>query len=477
MAGGQIDGFFRRVRPGQPLRSLANIENLNKVANILNDITGEGCWLEKPLNGDPWIIHVSDDTSGEEPLVRRRRFDCRVDSVNGAAYDSSTGRIGPSNVSITVNGITVTAAPEWSEHLTWPATAGVKTLTVWQGHYLHSKDADGQYTTGPDYYYSCSPHGGINMSSAVIAQIPWCRVEVPVVGEPPVIHNLLEGPVHLYCYRGDNKRCYAPYIPLAVENALKPTSITTQGYDNLPVKVRNIDGGTDGYYNAYPNGRYHIVTSQGVDEVEWYTPHEPEQTKNDAKLLLLRYLWPQNNVPHGLPYWQTVAQFLTNTESWTEDYITDQLGDDDKSWLISLLSPWAWDVWSEYPGPYEPVLESDIEEGVEVLAAVKDSNGDWVSVFDVVASQEDLDVALGDYDDLYDRVGEVEGDATNGTQVGDDAKQIADDADQTIANFTDYSSDVTNLDWEKNDKSGHVASLTADFAALDARISALEHAV
>ena len=475
MASGVIDGFFRKVRPGQPLRSLANVENLNKIANILNDITGEGCWIEKPLNGDPWIIHVSDDTSGEEPFIRRRRFDCQVDAVNGAIYSLSNDVIFPNQVSISVNGIAVNV--DGTQSHSWANAAGLKYLFVIQRFNTYNLDADGQYAANP-YYTYCTDTTGLGYDYALIAKIPWCRVEIPVVGEPPVIHPLLEGPVRLYCYRGDSTTRAFAETP-ANPNRQKPRSKTVDNANGgaLPVKVRNIDAAADGYYNAYPNGRYHIVTSQGVDTVEWYTPHEPEQSKNDAKLLLLRYLYPQNNVPHGLPYWQTVAQFLTNTESWLEDYILERFENEDKSWLVSLLSPWAWLVWSENPGPYEPVLESEIEEGVEVLAAIKDSSGNWVSVVDIVVMQDELDVTLDDYGDIADRVDDVESQAQSYVDAVMSAQDAADNAAQTIANFTDYTQDVANVDYAAGDVSGHVGSLTTDFSALDARITALEQAV
>ena len=474
MASGVIDGFFRKVRPGQPLRSLANVENLNKVANILNDITGEGCWIEKPLNGDPWIIHVSDDTSGEKPLVRRRRFDCQVDSVNGTTYSTSNDAIFPNRVTIRVNGITVNV--DGTQPGSWANAAGLKYLFVIQRFNVYNLDAENQYAADP-YYTYCTDTTGLGYDFAVIAKIPWCRVEIPVVGDPPVVKNLLEGPVNIYCYRGDSTTRAFAETPANPERQ-KPRSKTVDNANGgaLPVKVRNIDAAADGYYNAYPNGRYHIVTSQGVDTVEWYTPHEPEQSKNDAKLLLLRYLWPQNNIPHGLPYWCTVAQFLHNSESWTEDYINETL-EDDKSWLISILSPWARDIWSEKPGPYEPVLESEIEEGVEVLAAIKNSDGEWVSILDIVVMQDELDVTLEDYGDISDRVDSVESQAQACVDEAEDAEDTADAAAQTIANFTDYSQNVGLVDGEASVISARVSGLTTDFGDLNTRITALEQRI
>ena len=299
-------------------------------------------------------------------------------------------------------------------------------------------------------------------------------MEIPVVGEPPKIKNLLEGPLNLYAYRGDaDTRAYAPSPANPQRQIQKSKTVDNSGNGSLPIKVRNLSAAADGFYNAYPNGRFTIEDG----EVVWLEPHEPEQTKNDSKLLLLRYLWPQNNIPHGQPYWRTVAQFLNNAESWIEDYVSQEFGGDDRAWLISLLSPWAWEVWSENPGPYQPVLESEIQEGVEVLAAVMDKNGHWHSVFDIVVSQDDLDVALDDYDDIADRVNDVEPGVQECATNGDYAKDTADDAAQTIANFDDYSNEVNLADYEAGNQSGHAGALLTDFSALDARITALEQGV
>lgn len=453
------------------MRALANVENFNKIANILNDITGEGCYIDKPLNGDPWTINISDDTSGEVPLVRRKVLECEVSAKNKAVYHEYSNSIMPNNVAISVNGVAVVSSSELP--ISWASSAGLKYLFILQ-HYNYRLDADSQLIGNPDYVYAADTTGMGGSNYALIAKIPYCRLEIPVVGEPPHIQCLLEGPLRLYCYRGDNQaRSFATGMPSAMKGLLKPKSITTESTDSLPVKVRNINAAADGYYNAYPHGRYHIVTSQGVDTVEWYEPEEPEQTKNDSKLLLLRYLYPQNNVPHGLPYWRTINQFLDNAQTWIYDYIVDVI-EEDKSWLISVFTPWAWEVWSQYPGPYQPVLEADAIEGLEIVAAVMDRQGHWHSVFDIVVSGEEYEVALDDYDDLRDRVDDVEAVAQGGVDSGDAAEDIADDAQQTIANFTDYTANANLVDYEAGNTIAHVNALGLDFADLDTRITALE---
>lgn len=423
MAGGVIGGFFRRTRAGQPLCALADVENLNRVANILNDITGEGCYIDKPMNGDPWTINVSDEISDNEPLIRRKVMENEVDAKNSATYYASGNEVMPHNVDISVNGATVTSSSELTR--AWAASAGLKYLFILQ-HWNYRLDADSQLIGDPEYVYATDTYGMGGSNYAIVAKIPYCRLEIPVVGDPPHIQRLLEGPLRLYCYRGDNQaRAYSDNMSAAMSGLIKPKSITTESTDSLPIKVRNITAAADGYYNAYPNGRYHIVTTEGVDEVEWYDPKEPEQTKNDSKLLLLRYIYPQNGIPHGLPYWRTIGQFLTNSVTWTQNYISDSL-EDDMSWLIAVFTPWAWEVWSENPGPFQPVLLNP--EGVEIIAAVMDANGNWHSIADILVPAEDYDVALDDFDDIAERAEAAEGQAQSCVDDADAAEDAKDNA-------------------------------------------------
>ena len=475
MASGVINGFFRRNVAGQPLRALANVENLNKVANILNDITGQGCFIDKPLNGDPWVVRMSEDESGEEPLVRQKVLQCEVSAANSAVYrEQSENLIWPQNVDITVNGIAVAGASEM--HRAWNPTAGLKYMYIYQHFSEYRKDEDDQYISPPTYLYATTDADAY-YNDALIAKVPYCRVDIPVVGEAPHIQCLLEGPLRIYAYRGDaDQRAYAPTPANPLRQIQKSKTIDNSSGGSLPIKVRNLNAAADGYYNAYPHGRYHIVTEGGVDEVEWYEPEEPEQTKNDSKLLLLRYLYPQNNIPHGLPYWQTINQFLSNAETWLEDYIGDEL-EDDKAWLITILSPLAWEVWAENPGPYQPVLESDIEEGVQVEAAVMDKNGNWHSIFDILVSQDDLDITIADYDDLEERVYTVESQAESCYDDGDTATTDADNAAQTIAAFSDYSAQSNAIENSATSLEGHSGRLLSDLDALEARIAALEQGI
>lgn len=53
-----IRGYLKRFRPGQQTRLVADPTNLNRIADILEDIYGIGCHVEKPTDGSPWCIVV-----------------------------------------------------------------------------------------------------------------------------------------------------------------------------------------------------------------------------------------------------------------------------------------------------------------------------------------------------------------------------------------------------------------------------------
>ena len=60
--------FINLFKPGDPVRNVANVEDHNRVANILNDLKGIGCRIQKPVNGEGrgWTIIV-DGTSDIDP--------------------------------------------------------------------------------------------------------------------------------------------------------------------------------------------------------------------------------------------------------------------------------------------------------------------------------------------------------------------------------------------------------------------------
>lgn len=477
MAGGQIDGFFRKAKAGQPLRALANVDNLNRVANVLNDITGEGCTIEKPKDGTPWVIHVSDTVSDNEPFIQKKLMQLQVTAPNQAYYDPSHDYIGLRNPQLYVNNLSVDPAIELERF--WPATAGVKYIYIWQHFGPYLLDEDGQYTH-LYLWWSTSTVGagdGPTGNDALLAKIPCCRVDIPEVGQPPKIKNLIEGPVKIYCYRGDsNTRAFAE-SPANV-NRQKPKSKTVDNASGgaLPLKVRNIDGGTDGYYDAYPNGRYHIENSSGSDEVVWNSASQPEADKNEAKLLLLRYIHKATGIAHGQPYWRTIDQFAHNAETWIEAYAAEEI-DDGAPWFVSVISPWCWEIWQEEPGPYQPKLMDDSSSQAQILAAVADADGNIHSVADIVVMQEDLDVALEDWEELSSNAEEVVSQIENLDAEASSASAMADECESSASSFVDFTPNVTLVEGEANNLSADVGLYGLDFADLDARITALERAV
>lgn len=55
-----IINWLRTWLPETPLRLVANVRQMNRIANILNDIQGVNCRIEKPTNaeGKGWMIIV-----------------------------------------------------------------------------------------------------------------------------------------------------------------------------------------------------------------------------------------------------------------------------------------------------------------------------------------------------------------------------------------------------------------------------------
>ena len=476
MANGQIDGFFRRPRAGQPLRSVANVDNLNKVANILNDIEGEGCSISKPADGTPWIITYDGSTSDRQPVSMPSEIDLAIMSANIAIYNAETDRIEPTRVSISVNGIIASSLDMDLEYdyATWPVASGVLTLTVWQSFSGVPRDAYDQYSGGPNYVYSATAFGPLTLYATPISQIPWCRVTEQGFDEhgqrkPPKIECLLEGAVSIYCYRGDaTARCYADNLGYNLSNSLIQTSKTIE--TSLPLSVRNISSGTDGFFDEYPNGRYYIGEG-GV--VVWRQPEETAHAKNAAKQLLLRRI--DSTSSRGLPYWLTYEAILTASQTWINTYVQEQV-EQNPPWVNSLILPIAVRIYNTQPGPFQPVCP-DIIGGEQVYAAVVNSQGAWTPIQSLIVDGASYASAAAMYAAYR--------------QTADDLAQICDYADariSTVANqldegqdvfdaLSDFSVDAGAIMSSSTIQANRAASLSADFVALDARIAALEQEV
>jgi hypothetical protein len=61
-----LRGYLWRFRRGDPVAKVCNTTHHNRVAQILEDIEGSGCRIEKPTDGSPWRI-VIDGTSDISP--------------------------------------------------------------------------------------------------------------------------------------------------------------------------------------------------------------------------------------------------------------------------------------------------------------------------------------------------------------------------------------------------------------------------
>ena len=61
--------FLKRFHAGDPVAKVADIDNMNRIANILEGIQGMGCHIEKPTNaeGKDWTIVVDGYTSDIPP--------------------------------------------------------------------------------------------------------------------------------------------------------------------------------------------------------------------------------------------------------------------------------------------------------------------------------------------------------------------------------------------------------------------------
>lgn len=462
MASGEISGFFRKNKKGEALRNLANVENLNRVANILNDISGEGCTIDKPMDGAPWVIRYDGDNSDHEPKQMPTEIDLSMPSANTAAYVASNGKIWPRNVSISVNGVSVSVPselPYW-----WTSTAGVKTLYILQ-HWNYRLDSNGQFIGNPEYIYATDT-SGMTDNYTVIAQIPFCRVSIAAVGEPPKIQRLLEGPLKLFCFRGDDvTRAYAP--SRINPNRQIQTSKTTETPNGaLPLKVHNINAAATSFENEYPNGRYKIEDG----EVEWLEPDSTAVAKNDAKALLLRYIDVGSMVNTGQPYWVNYRQFITACASFVEEYTQEVIDNTHSELYQALHDIWA-ELWNEIAGEW--IEQVPDEMGV----AIVNRQGQWVSIADtgLFASLADYLLAVALLEELTERADAVEGAIDSALSDKQEAEDLLEDLEDGYSELHDFSTDISSLDSDLSGAWGDAENLADDFSSLDARITALEN--
>ena len=81
-----IRGFLRKMKRGEPLNTEATSLLLNRIFNILESLSGEGCVIDKPLDreGLGWRIVIDGIHSDNEPLGGRPPMPFELVSINNA---------------------------------------------------------------------------------------------------------------------------------------------------------------------------------------------------------------------------------------------------------------------------------------------------------------------------------------------------------------------------------------------------------
>jgi hypothetical protein len=81
-----VDFLDAKFRPEDPLRKVANVQNMNRIGNILNNIQGLGCTIVKNIgdNGLGWIIKVDGSSDVEPDTETHVQITDRYVQVNAA---------------------------------------------------------------------------------------------------------------------------------------------------------------------------------------------------------------------------------------------------------------------------------------------------------------------------------------------------------------------------------------------------------
>ena len=81
-----VRGFLRKMKKGEPLNTEATSLLLNRIFNILESLSGEGCTVDKPLDreGLGWRIVIDGIHSDNEPLGGRPPMPFELVSINNA---------------------------------------------------------------------------------------------------------------------------------------------------------------------------------------------------------------------------------------------------------------------------------------------------------------------------------------------------------------------------------------------------------
>jgi len=134
----KLADFFHRIMPEDPLRKVANVRDMRRVHNILEDIEGVGCRVEKPTNreGLGWriIVDGSSDVDIGEYKLDAYPFEIIATQSTPGVWDQAQVRGGTVTMhmqdasTFTCNAIWGTSINSLSEAI--PLTEGVVYLDV-----------------------------------------------------------------------------------------------------------------------------------------------------------------------------------------------------------------------------------------------------------------------------------------------------------------------------------------------------------
>jgi len=96
----QLRGFLQRFRRGQPLWSFCDHVHHNRVADVLENILGCGCRIEKPIDGTPWkiIVDGSSDITVGGPMVASDDGATFYATLSGSSVTVTAGTIRLHNI-------------------------------------------------------------------------------------------------------------------------------------------------------------------------------------------------------------------------------------------------------------------------------------------------------------------------------------------------------------------------------------------
>lgn len=230
-----IRGFLRKMRRGEPLNTEATSRLLNRIFNILESLSGEGCTIEKPLDreGLGWRIVIDGIHSDLEPAGGRPPMPFELVSVNNAWH------VWLKDAEVVINNFHASR----SESLTLDGSNCFSTATFGANSsaYLYvTNAADGNGVKhGPDSYeYNVStsvPTGAL--ASIQLGQVQSANLATQYARGNQVFYTLADSEI----IRHDNANAVM-HVNTASASAAMPVD------DNLGFVVRN--GAALYYYKA-----------------------------------------------------------------------------------------------------------------------------------------------------------------------------------------------------------------------------------